>query len=322
MADDLRPHLPLKPVDLQLLLALGEGERHGYGLVQAIAAGTDGLVQLDPGNLYRVIKRLLADGLLAESPARAVPELGSERRRYYRLTPLGGRELGAALRRLEALVEAPAQQRLHRARPHLGPLAQRQLGAAAQHAQRRRRRVGPVADQHVRRRQLVERRRRQPRAERGRVGGAVGAHDARHRLWRPDVPRARRRQRAHRRQVAARQVGAVRRQREPHRLDVRREEARVERDGARVRVVLRLARAPRRRAEAHQRLGVRHAQFGVVGEAPQRAALPLQVRGGPRPRRHAGRHRRDAQRVDRHHRAVARRQPSRIVAMSFCEPRS
>ena len=78
---DPQGFLPLKPVDLQLLLALGEEELHGYGLVQAIADRTDGLVTLEPGNLYRVIKRLLAEGLVAESERRAVPELDNERRR-------------------------------------------------------------------------------------------------------------------------------------------------------------------------------------------------------------------------------------------------
>jgi DNA-binding PadR family transcriptional regulator len=99
--------LPLKPVDLQLLLALVEEERHGYGLVQEIADRTDGLIALDPGNLYRVIKRLVDDGLVAESPKRPAPDLGEERRRYYKLTALGQRVLGAELRRLQALVASP-----------------------------------------------------------------------------------------------------------------------------------------------------------------------------------------------------------------------
>ena len=68
---DPRAHLPLKPVDLELLLSLAEEERHGYGLVQAVAERTQGLLVLDAGNLYRVIKRLLADGLVAESGQRA-----------------------------------------------------------------------------------------------------------------------------------------------------------------------------------------------------------------------------------------------------------
>jgi DNA-binding PadR family transcriptional regulator len=107
-----RTFLPLKPLDLQLLLSLAEQERHGYALVQDIAARTDGLVALEPGNLYRVIKRLLADGLVGETDRRAVPELNDERRRYYRITPLGGRVLAAEIARLEALVTSPSVQAL------------------------------------------------------------------------------------------------------------------------------------------------------------------------------------------------------------------
>ena len=99
--------LPLKPVDLQLLLALAEEERHGYGLVQQIAERTERLIVLDPGNLYRVIKRLVDDGLVAESSKRPAPDLGEERRRYYKITALGQRVLGAELRRLQALVASP-----------------------------------------------------------------------------------------------------------------------------------------------------------------------------------------------------------------------
>ena len=114
MQPDPRSFLPLKPLELQLLLALAERELHGYGLVQAIAEQTDGVVALEPGNLYRVIKRLLADGLVAESPRRPAPDLGDERRRYYRLTALGGRVLAEELRRLEALVSSPAARELAR----------------------------------------------------------------------------------------------------------------------------------------------------------------------------------------------------------------
>jgi|SRR5690242_16515366 DNA-binding PadR family transcriptional regulator len=102
---DARDHLPLKPIDLELLLALAGEERHGYGLVQEIAAHTDGLVTLDPGNLYRVIKRLMESGLIAEAGHRHADDSG-ERRRYYRMTALGGRVLAAELDRLRALVNA------------------------------------------------------------------------------------------------------------------------------------------------------------------------------------------------------------------------
>jgi DNA-binding PadR family transcriptional regulator len=103
MPPDPRSFLPLRPVDLELLLALAGGDLHGYGLVQAISEHTDGLVVLDPGNLYRVIKRLLADGLIAESDRNSA----DEKRKDYRITPLGGRVLATELDRLRRLVSAP-----------------------------------------------------------------------------------------------------------------------------------------------------------------------------------------------------------------------
>jgi DNA-binding PadR family transcriptional regulator len=111
MTRPVDPHtlLPLKAVELELLLALVDQERHGYGLVQRIAERTDGMVRLEPGNLYRVIKRLLADGLVAESGRRPVAD-ADERRRYYRLTPYGARVADAELGRLRTLVaSAPAR---------------------------------------------------------------------------------------------------------------------------------------------------------------------------------------------------------------------
>ena len=110
---DVDALLPLKPVELELLLALVDEERHGYGLVQQIAQRTNGLVQLEPGNLYRVIKRLLADGLVQESSRRTVSE-GAERRRYYRLTAHGARVVGAELGRMRALLASPPVRALGR----------------------------------------------------------------------------------------------------------------------------------------------------------------------------------------------------------------
>jgi DNA-binding PadR family transcriptional regulator len=114
MAAVPRDHLPLKPVDLELLLALAEGDRHGYALVRAIAQRTGGLLELDPGNLYRVIKRLLAEGLVAEAGGREAADAEGERRRYYRITPLGGRVLAAELERLRTLLNAPETRNLAR----------------------------------------------------------------------------------------------------------------------------------------------------------------------------------------------------------------
>ena len=111
MTRDPAELLPLKPVDLQLLLALADGELHGYGLVLAIERATDGLLPLDPGHLDRVSQRLLDEGVVAESPARRASP-GEERRRYYEITPLGRRVLVAELRRLQSLVASPAVRAL------------------------------------------------------------------------------------------------------------------------------------------------------------------------------------------------------------------
>lgn len=114
MPSDLRDHLPLKPVDLELLLALAQEEQHGYGLLQTIEQSTDGLVRLDPGNLYRVIKRLLDVGLIAHAEHRAASDPADERRRYYRLTALGQRVLEAEVGRLRGLMRSPAVRALRR----------------------------------------------------------------------------------------------------------------------------------------------------------------------------------------------------------------
>ncbi len=95
---------PLTPAVFQILLALADGERHGYGIMKEVAANTGGRMQMGPGTLYGSIKRMLAAGLIEESGERPDPELADERRRYYRLTPLGRRVAAAEAERLAALV--------------------------------------------------------------------------------------------------------------------------------------------------------------------------------------------------------------------------
>ena len=112
MPTDPRHLLPLKPVDFLLLLALVEHEQHGYGLVQSIADATDGLVRLEPGNLYRVIKRLAEDGLIAASSRRPAPDLDDERRRYYKLTAAGARVAALEAHRLKAVLASPPARAL------------------------------------------------------------------------------------------------------------------------------------------------------------------------------------------------------------------
>jgi DNA-binding PadR family transcriptional regulator len=110
--------LPLPPAWYHLLLALLEGERHGYALMQDIAEQSRGEVRMGPGTLYGALKRLLELGLVVESGRRPDPLLDDERRRYYRMTPKGRRALGAEAARHLRLVElARAKQVLTRPRP-------------------------------------------------------------------------------------------------------------------------------------------------------------------------------------------------------------
>lgn len=104
--------LPLTPAVFHILLALADSERHGYGIMQEVAARTGGEVRLGPGTLYGSIKRLLAGGLIVESAARPDPALDDERRRYYRLTPFGQRVAVVEAQRLARLVHAARDKRL------------------------------------------------------------------------------------------------------------------------------------------------------------------------------------------------------------------
>ena len=97
--------LPLSAPMLHTLLALADGEKHGYAIIKEIARRTGDEVRLSAGTLYTLVKRALADGLIVESDDRPDPALDDERRRYYRLTPLGKSVAQADLARLEAIVE-------------------------------------------------------------------------------------------------------------------------------------------------------------------------------------------------------------------------
>ena len=103
-AQDADRFLPLKPVAFQILLSLADGERHGYGITQDIASRTAARMRIEPGNLYRSLRTMLDDGLIEESERRPAPDLDDERRRYYRITPLGRRVAVAETARLESLV--------------------------------------------------------------------------------------------------------------------------------------------------------------------------------------------------------------------------
>lgn len=106
--------LPLPPAAFHILLALADDDRHGYAILQAVAARTDGAVRLGPGTLYRTIHRMLEQGLLVE--ARRRPADDDPRRRYYRITPLGRAVARAEARRLSDLVQLARAQGLAPAR--------------------------------------------------------------------------------------------------------------------------------------------------------------------------------------------------------------
>ena len=115
-AADAERHLPLKPIVFQVLLSLADGERHGYGITQDIASRTSARMRIEPGNLYRSLRTMLDEGLIEESAKRPAPDLDDERRRYYRITPLGRRVAAAETARLEVLVAEAKGKRWLRAR--------------------------------------------------------------------------------------------------------------------------------------------------------------------------------------------------------------
>jgi DNA-binding PadR family transcriptional regulator len=103
--------VPLTPAIFHILLALADGESHGYGIMQEVERLTDGQVRLGPGTLYRSLQRMLVEGLIEELDESPDSE-GDERRRYYRLTALGRRVAQAEALRLAALVRAARARKL------------------------------------------------------------------------------------------------------------------------------------------------------------------------------------------------------------------
>ncbi|MBZ5620459.1 MAG: PadR family transcriptional regulator [Acidobacteriia bacterium] len=105
---------PLTPAMFNVLLALADGDKHGYAVLKEVAEQTGGEVQLSTGTLYGIIKRLLADGLIVEMRRPAL-ENDDQRRRYYHLTD-AGRELALAeAERMEKLVARARTKQLIRA---------------------------------------------------------------------------------------------------------------------------------------------------------------------------------------------------------------
>jgi DNA-binding PadR family transcriptional regulator len=115
-ASDPRSLLPLTPIVFQVLLALADSDRHGYGIIREVDRRTDGMIVLRTGTLYTVLKRLLELDLVEESDKRPAADEDDERRRYYRVTAFGRSVMEAEARRLESLVALARDMRVLKAR--------------------------------------------------------------------------------------------------------------------------------------------------------------------------------------------------------------
>jgi DNA-binding PadR family transcriptional regulator len=106
------PNTPLTPAVFHILLALSNGERHGYGIMKQVEADSQGKVTMGPGTLYGSLKRMLDAGLVKESDKRVDPEMDDERRIYYQLTGVGAQALKAELERYQRIVTIAQQRKL------------------------------------------------------------------------------------------------------------------------------------------------------------------------------------------------------------------
>ena len=104
--------LPLTAPVFHILLALADGERHGYAILQEIDARSDSSVKLGTGTLYTAIKRMLASGLVERTESHVNQEHDDDRRRYYRITSLGARVAKAETARMDSLVSLARAKRV------------------------------------------------------------------------------------------------------------------------------------------------------------------------------------------------------------------
>jgi DNA-binding PadR family transcriptional regulator len=97
--------LPLTPSMFQVLIALADGEKHGYAILKEVARRTGGSIALNAGTLYGIIRRFVHEGVIAESATRPTPALDDERRKYYSLTAFGRDVARAEARRMETALD-------------------------------------------------------------------------------------------------------------------------------------------------------------------------------------------------------------------------
>jgi DNA-binding PadR family transcriptional regulator len=113
---DVTDYLPMSEAMFHVLVSLADGDRHGYSIMKEVSERTNGSVQLSTGTLYGIVKRLLAEGMIAE-PRRRGGDAGERRRRQYTLTPFGRAVARAEAARLHRLVAAARAASLIPGRP-------------------------------------------------------------------------------------------------------------------------------------------------------------------------------------------------------------
>ncbi|MCZ6918813.1 MAG: PadR family transcriptional regulator [Gemmatimonadetes bacterium] len=111
-APDPEGFLPLTHLSFQILLALADQDRHGYGMIKEIVHRTAGRIRPGTGTLYTAIGRMLDEGTIMESPTRPAPDEDDERRKYYSLTVLGREVARAEALRLAGLVRVASEKKL------------------------------------------------------------------------------------------------------------------------------------------------------------------------------------------------------------------
>lgn len=104
-SDEIRDRLPLAPQDLQLLLAMLPGPLHGYGMMKAVEAQSNGTLRVELGSLYRMIQRLERDGLIAAADGAAPEPAPGRGRRFFEVTPFGRAVVSAELDRLRHVLD-------------------------------------------------------------------------------------------------------------------------------------------------------------------------------------------------------------------------
>src|SRR6202020_2989521 len=109
---DIQSQLPVTPAMFHVLIALADGEKHGYAILKEVVRRTEGQVRLSAGTLYGNLARVESAGLIVESDERPAIGLDDERRRYYRLTDFGREVAIAEAERMDAAISPEREKRL------------------------------------------------------------------------------------------------------------------------------------------------------------------------------------------------------------------